>query len=196
MSPKRWIGLCGTAGAGKDYTYALLRKHFPGINRIAFADPLKSILIATDPIILPDRTRLSDVLFEMSFDKAKREHLEIRRLLQKLGTDGIRNTLGQDIWIRTALDKGREGLNVFTDVRFPNEADAIRAEGGLVVRVTRPAAPLLRSEFMSHASERDSSGIHEDFTFENDGNAENVDALVKYVRSVLDDANDADNAEN
>ena len=195
MSSKKWVGLCGAAGGGKDYTFALLRKHFPGINKIAFAAPLKSILIATDPIINPG-ARLSDILFEMGFERAKREHPEIRRLLQKMGTDGIRNTLGRDIFVRTAFDKGRDGLNVFTDVRFQNEANAIREEGGVIVRVTRPTASALQSEFASHSSERDSSGIHEDFEFVNDGNAKHIDALVKYVRSVVDGEDDAENEEN
>lgn len=64
---------------------------------------------------------------------------EIRLVLQTHGTD-VRRVEDPDYWVRKALEKADEVLAsgraaVITDVRFPNEAMAIKAGGGLVVRL-------------------------------------------------------------
>lgn len=52
----------------------------------------------------------------------------VRQILQVVGTDWGRR-LDNEVWIRAALDKCPK-FSVFSDVRFPNEADSIRARGG------------------------------------------------------------------
>lgn len=66
-----------------------------------------------------------------------------RRAMQALGTEWGRDCLGPDFWAAAALAECDLALTdgrgvVIDDVRFPNEADAIRARGGLLVRITRP----------------------------------------------------------
>lgn len=70
-----------------------------------------------------------------------------RRILQTLGTDWGRQLIAPDIW--TNLAKGRiarlvsSGFGVLvTDVRFENEADIIRAEGGCIWHVVREVPPV------------------------------------------------------
>ena len=189
-SKKIFVGLCGVAGSGKDYTFGMIHQRFPEAKRISFAGPLKSILVATDPIIIStpsERSRLSDILFDMSFESAKREYPEVRRLLQTLGTDGIRNVLGQDVWADAALAKARRGgpFSVFTDVRFANEANAIRAGGGVIIRVTRPTSRALFGELGAHSSERNMDDIHADFEFVNDGTSKNTIALMEFVQAAM-----------
>lgn len=61
------------------------------------------------------------------------------RLLQVLGTEVFR-TIDPHIWVRILLDTIAEqapDLALITDLRFPNEADAIREAGGKLIRVTR-----------------------------------------------------------
>lgn len=68
-----------------------------------------------------------------------------RRVLQYVGTEGFR-ALDPDHWVKRAMaDVGPGELVVFTDVRFPNEADAIRAAGGIIVGIQKldRDAPLL-----------------------------------------------------
>lgn len=60
-------------------------------------------------------------------------------LLQMVGTDLYRRT-DPNIWVRVLLDTIAEqepDVAIITDVRFPNEAEAIRAKGGAVVKVER-----------------------------------------------------------
>ena len=63
------------------------------------------------------------------------------RALQLAGTEATHTTFGEDFWVRTVQ---RRVINspdtsfVICDVRFPNEAEAIKDMGGYVVRVDRP----------------------------------------------------------
>ena len=73
------------------------------------------------------------------------------------------------------------GANIVADdVRFENEAVAIRARGGVIVRVVRPGAWPGPS---AHASEK--GGFRADLTLKNDGDvaalAAAVDALVRDI---------------
>lgn len=61
------------------------------------------------------------------------------RLLQIVGTDIFRR-FDADVWVRVLMDTIEEqkpDVAVITDMRFPNEAQAIRRRGGLCVKVER-----------------------------------------------------------
>lgn len=64
-----------------------------------------------------------------------------RHLLQTLGTDWGRQLIHPELWVRcwSAQAKTRQ-LVVADDVRFPNEAEAVKALGGEVWKVWRPGA--------------------------------------------------------
>ena len=69
-----------------------------------------------------------------------------REAYQKIGTDLIRNQWMQDFWVKAAMRKVEKHRSagrsvVLADVRFPNEADAILAQGGAVWRIDRPGLP-------------------------------------------------------
>lgn len=142
------VGLVGRKRAGKD-TFAAVLVEQNGYTRASFADPLREAAYRLDPIVevespreavdadLPQFIRLSAVVDALGWERAKDEVQEVRTVLQRLGTDAIR-ALDPDFWVRTAVDKlDPEVPTVFTDVRFPNEADAIRARGGIIVRIER-----------------------------------------------------------
>ena len=57
-----------------------------------------------------------------------------------------------------------------TDVRFRNEADAIRARGGVVVRINRPGIEAPND----HISEHDLDGYAFDYFVDNDGTIEDL----------------------
>ena len=75
--------------------------------------------------------------------------MTVRDLLQKLGTEGLRTGLHENTWVN-ALMADYEGFYemdtdttiwpnwIITDTRFPNEAQAIKDHGGIVIRVDRP----------------------------------------------------------
>lgn len=140
------IGLIGKKRSGKD-TFAAALGESHGYTRVAFADPLRAALLRMDPVVdsyITDQEdveyyHLSEVVETIGWELAKDTVPEVRRLLQTFGTDAVR-TLDEGFWVRAAVDsiEAVEGPVVVTDVRFPNEADAIRNLGGLLVRINRP----------------------------------------------------------
>lgn len=130
------VGLVGYAQAGKD-TFA---GHL-GYTRLAFADPLKQLALACSPTfdVTHDLTnwRLGAIVCDYGWEYAKAEVPGVREFLQNLGV-GVRDILGSDTWVQAAFAKYDPTLpTVFTDVRFPNEVEAIRERGGKIVKVVR-----------------------------------------------------------
>lgn len=131
------VALSGYAQVGKD-TLAAGLIEADGYERLAFADPLREMLYALNPLVGKGDLRVQDIVDFKGWDQAKALP-EIRSLLQRLGTDAGRKVLGDDVWVRTTMAKVQQGhAYIITDTRFPNEADAVRDKGGQVVRVQRP----------------------------------------------------------
>jgi hypothetical protein len=64
--------------------------------------------------------------------------IELRKLIQCVGTDIMRNNFGENIFIQNIfrkLIKSDDTLNIITDVRFDNEAKAIKYLGGIIIHV-------------------------------------------------------------
>ena len=131
------IGLSGRRGSGKDTFLALLNQQLRALGEapryapMALADPLKdmaAVLTGDDPADF--RSQGGKAGYLPAFGMSRGE------LLQKLGTDCLRVGLMDDVWIRS-LHARRQGVGrvAVTDVRFPNEADYIRAEGGVLIRL-------------------------------------------------------------
>jgi hypothetical protein len=173
------IGLAGYARSGKDTIGKILVER--GFQRVAFADKLREFALAIDPIIWDrPRFRLSDVVEVEGWEGAK-ENPEVRSLLQRLGTEAGRNILGEDVWVNAALDIP-PGDYVITDVRFPNELEAIRSRGGQVWLVSRPGYGPING----HPSETALSGCRFDHVICNDFDIEHMkeqvlEALTKEV---------------
>jgi hypothetical protein len=143
-----WVGLTGKMGAGKDFTLTALREMDIRFVRVSFADALRAEMTVklnpTDPFLF--------------YTKPYSE--EVRRLLQWWGTD-LRRADDPDYWVKKTEQFGLkqaklERWPVFTDVRFPNEADMIKRNGGIIVRVLAPIE--VRTERLgtippNHASE-------------------------------------------
>lgn len=161
------VGLSGFARAGKDTLGQILVEDH-GYVRASFADPLREFALALDPLVyvgLPDSIRLTDVVAMRGWESAK-EIPEVRRLLQRLGTEAGRGVLGDDIWVNAAMQKLDENVDyVFTDTRFPNEGDSIKAMGGEVWRINRPGQQAING----HSSEMAMVGYDFDRVIENDG---------------------------
>ena len=163
------IGLTGPPGAGKDVTAAYLCGSHD-FQRFAFADQIRSAALVLDPLV-KGRTRLSAVVASHGWDTAKTEWPEVRRLLQVLGTELGRDLHGADVWVDKTFAAIRELAPdqrvVISDCRFRNEAAAIRAHGGFIVRINRDIPRL--DAVMSHASEVESAGLTPDYVLPNHG---------------------------
>lgn len=136
----RIIGLSGYARSGKDTTGLLLQEKY-GYTPVSFAASLKNLLYLTNPPLREGgySTRpLQDAVDRYGWDEVKQDFPSSREMLQRLGV-ACRKMFGEDVWVRTAFSGLTPGQRyVFTDVRFPNEAQAIRSVGGEVWRVIRP----------------------------------------------------------
>ena len=71
--------------------------------------------------------------------------MTVREFLQKLGTDALRNGLHDNVWVNALMaDYVKDEVTeqypnwVITDTRFPNEAQAIKDKGGIIIRIDRP----------------------------------------------------------
>lgn len=137
------VGLVGYAQSGKDTFAAAL-----GYRRLAFADPLKALSVACGPrFTVPDWGHndedshaypLSFIVAEDGWEYAKANVPGVREFLQDLGV-GVRDILGGDTWVKAAFaNYDPTQPTVITDVRFPNEIEAIKGRGGVIVRIDRP----------------------------------------------------------
>lgn len=178
------IGFTGPIGCGKDTAGRFLTDI--GFVRVSFADVLRDCLYALNPLVpLEDGSheRVRDLVDRAGWETAKRSTGEIRVLLQRFGVEAGRDILGENVWVDAAFGRAPDGVPiVVTDVRFPNEAKAVQARGGAVVRITRSAGH--REPGAAHISETAMEGHPIDFTICNDGTLDMLrESVMDVVRS-------------
>ena len=97
--------------------------------------------------------------------------ITVRDFLQKLGTDAIRDGLHENTWVNATLaDYTTESNWIITDTRFPNEAEAIKKAGGIVVRINRPGVQPINP----HPSETSLDDWNFDAVINNDGDVSDI----------------------
>lgn len=145
------VGLSGRKRSGKDSLADHLTAHH-GFARVAFADPLKDVLLGLNPDVVGCNRHKGSLagLLEIygGWEGLKEQPNwapEIRRLLQNLGV-AVREHVHADTWLNAALARIEHYQQsdvpvVVTDMRFPNEVEGIRGLGGLIVRVERGSIP-------------------------------------------------------
>jgi hypothetical protein len=166
------IGVSGYAQTGKDEISKIALEY--GFERAAFADTLREALMALNPLIGVG-VRVRDFVGLVGWEKAKRTSPELRYLLQRMGTEAGREIFGENIWVNKTLGGLDPAKNyIITDVRYKNEAAAIRDLGGQMWRVVRPGTGPVNK----HKSEVDLDDYTFDFTIKNNGDLDNLEILV------------------
>lgn len=128
------IAFTGLAGSGKS-TAALHLVNVHGFERIRFAGPLKAMMAALG--LTPEQIDGSEKETPCDLLDGRTP----RYAMQTIGTEWGRDLIAPDLWIRAwqaALPA--TGNVVVDDCRFPNEARAVEAAGGLLVRIVRDGA--------------------------------------------------------
>lgn len=196
------IGVCGLIGAGKD-TIADYLVNIHEFRRDSFAATLKDACAAVfgwDRIMLEGRTKSSREWREQVdpwWTQRLGREITPRYILQHWGTEVCRRGFHDDIWIASLENKLRNAQDdvVISDCRFPNEIRAIRAQGGVVIRVVRGPEPEWYSiaehanqgvEFAAaalqnlgvHASETSWIGTEFDCIIDNNGSLDDLYAQV------------------
>jgi hypothetical protein len=117
--------------------------------------------------------------------------MTVRELLQILGTDALRNNLHPDTWVNALMCyyipysvKGSdyeeyESNWIITDMRFPNEMQAVKANGGITIRVVRPSDKEIPLDL--HPSETALDDAKFDYEIVNDGTIEDLKEKVEGV---------------
>jgi hypothetical protein len=121
-----------------------------------------------------------------------------REFLQKLGTDALRDGLHTDVWVNALFaDYKPESTGyrylypqwIITDMRFPNELEAVEERDGITIRVVRSFNHKMGSKETGtldltplHPSETALDDADFDYEIINDGTIED---LVEKVREIL-----------
>lgn len=126
--------------------------------------------------------------------------MTVRDFLQKLGTDALRNGLHTNTWVNALMADYTPNVSyykgslidiansetihgdlpnwIITDTRFPNEAQAIKDAGGIVIRVDRPGVKPIND----HPSEIGLDDWNFDYKI---ANVSDLKALTGTVETIL-----------
>ena len=152
------VGLSGRKGSGKTTLGHHLQASLPGVTLYNFADPLKRFLIDVFGFEdswcygteaeknTPTHIRWEDLPFlpyghypPKQLPELKNGPMTAREVMQHFGT-GVVRRMDPGAWVRGLLslvERESPPVAVVCDVRYPNEADGIKARLGKVVRLTR-----------------------------------------------------------
>lgn len=197
------VGISAKAGAGKS-TFASIANLEYGFNILSFAKGVKeevSEFFDRCEVVYNYRhlygsqedkeatLRIRHHHFEEFFADFLAKHGEYsngywyftpRSLMQYWGTE-YRRTQDPDYWVKLAMKKSASYyLVVIDDVRFPNEAQAIKDANGILIRINRPDRPQVSNS--DHPSEVALDDYTEwDYVIENTGSFEEYQAKVLQV---------------
>lgn len=170
------VGISGKAHSGKSTVSDLLVQKY-NFKEYAFGDKLKSLLNQYFGIPADD----------LWCDKKKPE---VRKLLQSVG-DVMRKEVRDDYFVRVIEMKLNdcEGFVAVSDVRYQNEVDMLKNNGGILIKIEREDGPKVECG-ADHSSETDLDEFYDwDYVVKNFGTVEDlhnkVDTVVRDImRSV------------
>ena len=162
------------SGVGKDEACEYLKKNYGGMI-LHFSDPIYEIM-------------------NFAQNTCKFERKKDRQFLQYIGTDWARS-INPEVWINSLMDKilemksdplalKKDISNIYVgDVRFKNEASALKNKGFICVLIINPNRQLLNKKENTHISENDAFTYFWDDVIVNDGTLEEfhkkLELLVK-----------------
>lgn len=181
------IGLVGFIGCGKGTVADILVRDY-GYQKFSFADALKdavAILFGWPRNLLEgdtDESRLFRETPDAFWSKKFGYTVTPRHILQRFGTEAMRDVMNKDIWVHT-LERRIQGLEnvVVPDTRFENEIQFIRNTGGKMIWVKRGIMPNAEEVAKMHISERAWLGQGVDNVIHNDGTFTDLNQEVKSV---------------
>jgi len=200
------IGISGHMGVGKDVVGQMIQAEARGYWEIKkYAKKLKQITCILTGCSMQDLEsedfKNSHLSPEWKGGHCTFSHSTYRDILQKLGTEVMRDSLHKNVWVNAMYaDYTPIGLHnkdyvgpmsiretksdsiypnwVITDMRFPNELEAVKQRGGITIRVNRDNGTRAISMINSHASETALDDADFDYVIENDGDLSELKASV------------------
>lgn len=154
------IGISGKIGSGKDTLANIIMTKYPlrvgeGIVKKSYAEKLKYISAYL--------TGIEEELTQTQEGKntyLKEWGMTVGEFLQKMGTEGMRQGVHPNGWVLSLYADYRvedKRTWVITDVRFKNEAQAIRDRYGILIRIEGDPAKIRENSKrdLTHLSETD-----------------------------------------
>lgn len=167
------IGIHGRIGSGKDTVAQMIQDVANEYYIKRFSGKLKEIVEILTGIPAKD---LND-------QKVKEQGLPfwdmtVRELLQRLGTEAVRDNLHKDAWVLALFADWLENSKwVIPDVRFPNEYKSIKDRGGVIIHIERGE----QNGSKLHESEYALDGHLFDYYLFNHGSLDNLREQVFYM---------------
>lgn len=113
--------------------------------------------------------------------------MSVRDLLQKVGTDAMRDGLHKNVWINAMMSEYKKNSNwIITDTRFPNELSNVKNHKGITINVTRTIFTNEDTHPIGvnlHQSETALDNATFDYEIKNDGD---IEQLIKAVKLILE----------
>jgi hypothetical protein len=162
------VGFVGLIGSGKGTAGEILVKKY-GFKPDSFAAPVKDAVAAL--FAWPRHLLEGDTTESRAFREEPDAYWSLvmgrqytpREALQKMGTEVGRNFYHRDLWVRSLELRVRRATTdvVITDVRFPNEVDAIINQGGRVIVIERGPKPEHYDEALETNRNQKWSGVNQ-----------------------------------
>lgn len=178
------IAFTGRKRTGKDTAANALVK--VGYTKLAFAKPMTDFMAQ---ILLCRGVPHSEIARMIDGDLKEVSSPALngktpRYFLQSLGTSWGRGEMSPTFWVDTLLDNvkhtfqfPKQELITISDLRMPNEAEALRAEGFIIVKIVRNGVSADK-----HATETGPDQILADLTILNSArSAKEFEEQVRYV---------------
>jgi hypothetical protein len=160
------IGIAGPKRSGKTTLANALCETYR-IAHLSFAAPIRDFIASLVGCSLAELERVKEK------PVAWLDGITPRQMMQTLGTEWGRRMVHSELWVRRVMYQATHGGGaVISDVRFPNEAEAIRGRGGVVIRLHRAGYGDAAND--SHESEAPLANNLVDFEIVNDGTPERM----------------------
>lgn len=182
MDRKLWVTSCSQSNLTESLT---------GMKTVSFAAKLKQIVATifnVDPSWFENEEFKNSPIPEAFINCRVKTY---REALQYIGTDLFRNQFCKNVWITSTLSNYNPESDkwIITDVRFPDEVDAIKRLGGIVVYINRPikVGNKMVDSTTQHASET-ALDLYRgyDFCICNDGSIEDLyDQVEKFYDNFI-----------
>ncbi|MHC0508780.1 deoxynucleotide monophosphate kinase family protein [Achromobacter aegrifaciens] len=166
------IGIAAKAQSGKS-TVAEFIKAADGYTELSFASPIREFVAGLLGCTVPDLEPIKEDVIPWCGKSP-------RQLMQTLGTEWGRKMVSETFWIDQAMQRvqrewGRGRMVVISDVRFENEAEAIRKAGGCILHLSRPDGARTVAQHLSEAGIERKPG---DYFIVNDGTLRQLELTV------------------
>lgn len=178
------IGISGKIGSGKDTLANFIIKNNTTYHKKAYAEKLKLITSILTGVALEDvYTQEGKNVYMPNWG------MTVGEFQQKLGTEGMRKGVHEDGWVISLFSDYNFIYNwVITDVRFLNEAEAIKKHKGILIRIIGDPAKIRENSTrdLLHSSETSLDNYNEwDYIYNNKSTLEDLETFAIKVLSEI-----------